>query len=175
MEIEVLTIQNAEGSSRFIHFVCATCGKERYGEITKKNAQALLSMMRDGVTVYPYCASCEAPEMPEDDSVSVSFQIYTMKEEMADMIARIQEEKEMFERNIQEALEEKNRLLDSLKKYKDEMTEQRRNVERIEDMVKHTNFLINDVEKTLKGSVSEIEKNMRKIERWHEKVVREEV
>ena len=170
--IEIITIENPEKKLRVAHFTCATCGKERYGIIMKKTAQTLLSMMRNGTTIYPYCDSCPAPEMPENDSLSISFAIYTVEEEMAYRIKKIQEEKKMLEKDIEEAIREKDRLLKSLKEYREQMKEHRKKVKDMDEMVRHTNYLISEMQKALMESIRNIEKSMKKVQKGYEKVVK---
>jgi|GEM_PF-4250020 len=172
-EIEIITIQDQKGSHSLIHFTCVTCKQEKYGEITKKNAQTLLRIMRGGTVVYPYCSTCEAPDMPDDDSLSISFRIVTVQESMDRLLSSINREKNRLQDEIDMAIREKNRLLESLKGYQEKMKRQRIKVKDIENMVRKTDRLISDVQKTLNDSMSDVEKNINGIKKWHDTVVKE--
>ena len=161
-DIEILTIEDGKKKHTLIHFVCATCGKERLAETTGKTAKTLLSIMRDGTKIYPYCSSCSPPEIPAEDALSMSFQIETLDESIEKLFRWVQH-------NTDQMSEQKERLEKRLKRYKKEMQEERASVDNIAENLRTMQYMINEIGKTIKQSIHETEKEVNKVKRWYEK------
>lgn len=164
--MEIITISSAKETRRLLHFHCATCGKERFAEVTRETARTLLKMEREGTKVYLHCSTCPAPEMPEEDSLSASFEIETNEENIKRLYQTVKKE-------IDRVVKEKARLMEELERYKAEMKKHRDGLNQINQSIKNMDILLSKAQTTLRGSLRDAEEEINRISQWHGTVEKE--